>query len=325
MGTKVRVAAFNVENLFNRYALLDQPWQGRDYEQLVMAVDLASVAGRDGSLVSYETTKIQRNNTAEVILEAEPDILVVSEVENIYTLRIFNHDYLSDFFDQIILLDGNDPRGIDVGLMLRKGFKGRVDAIRTHVDEVKPGATGSVTRGSRRGFGYLAHKALFSRDCLEVDVAIDSNRLCVLCNHLKSQDGKPASNTRREAQADRVLALFTAARKNRLPLVVGDLNADVDRKSKAAQSIRSLVNGEGVIDTFAKIKDRWTHFYESESSVSRLDYILVDKRLSFGNHNIVRHGLSKRCKQHPGPRYPTVSYQHTEASDHCLLAVDLDV
>jgi hypothetical protein len=47
MGKKVRIASFNVENLFNRYALLDQP-----------------CACRDGSLVGYETTPIQRNNTA---------------------------------------------------------------------------------------------------------------------------------------------------------------------------------------------------------------------------------------------------------------------
>jgi endonuclease/exonuclease/phosphatase family metal-dependent hydrolase len=325
MGKKVRIASFNVENLFNRYALLDQPWAGRDYEKMVQAIDLVSIAGRDGSLVSYETTHIQRNNTAEVILEAEPDILLVCEVENIYTLRIFNHDYLSDYFGQIVLLDGNDPRGIDVGLMVRRGFEGRITNIRTHVDELKPGATGAVTWGSRPNFGYLANNALFSRDCLDVDIKVGDKTLCVLGNHFKAQDGKTSSNARRKSQADRVLELFSAARADRFPVVLGDLNADVDKKSAAADSLKDLVKGAGVADAFAKVEKPWTHFYDSKSEVSRLDYILVDDRVAFGNQQIIRKGLSKRCKDYTGPRYPTVSYQHTEASDHCLVAVDLDL
>ena len=325
MGTKVKLATFNVENLFNRYALLDQPWAGRDYEKMVQAVGLVSIADRDGSLVSYETTQTQRNNTAEVILESEPDVLLVCEVENIHTLRIFNHDYLGDYFDQVVLLDGNDPRGIDLGLLIRKGFKGRIDTIRTHVDELKPGASGSVIWGSRPNFGYLANNALFSRDCLEVDILVGKKRLCVLGNHLKAQDGKSTSDARRKAQADRVHEIFTAVRKDRFPVVVGDLNADVDENSASGKSLRGLTGGKGIIDTFATVTDHWTHFYDSESSVSRLDYILVDERLSFGNQKIVRKGLSKRCKQYSGPRYPTVSYQHTEASDHCLVSVEVEL
>jgi hypothetical protein len=96
------------------------------YEKLVQATGVVSIAGRDGSLVSYDTTHVQRNNTAEVILANEPDILLVCEVENIHTLRIFNNEYLSDYFDQIVLLDGNDPRGIDIGVLVRKGFSGRI-------------------------------------------------------------------------------------------------------------------------------------------------------------------------------------------------------
>jgi hypothetical protein len=264
VGQKVRVASFNVENLFNRYTILDQPWQGRDYEKMVQAIGLVSLAGRDGSLVDYETTHTQRNNTAEVILEAAPDVLLVCEVENIHTLRIFNHDYLSDYFDQIVLIDGNDPRGIDVGLMVRKGFTGRIGSIRTHVDDLKPGATGSVSWGSRPNFGYLANNALFSRDCLEVDVTVGNYTICLLGNHFKAQDGTATSDDRRKAQSDRVFQLFTEARKNRLPIVLGDLNADIDAQTSAGASLISLAKGEGIVDTFAMINDRWTHFYDHD-------------------------------------------------------------
>jgi hypothetical protein len=325
MSIKFTIASLNVENLFNRYAILDKPWEGRDYDKLIQAVGLASLAGRDGSLVNYETTQIQRNNTAEVILEAKPDILVLCEVENIYTLRIFNHDYLSDYFDQIVLLDGNDPRGIDVGVMVKKGFKGRIENIRTHVDELIPGKSGSVTWGARPNFGYLANNALFSRDCLEVDIQIGANTLCVLANHLKAQDNSPKSDIRRKEQADRVYQIFTNNRSKKYPVVLGDLNADVITGSASANSLMELVKGSGVIDAFSKIDENWTHFYDYESSVSRLDYILLDDRLSFSGNQIIRKGLSKRCKQYTGERYPTISYQNTEASDHCLIAVDLEL
>lgn len=325
MGKQVRIASFNVENLFNRYTILDQPWQGRDYEKMVQAVGLVSIAGRDGSLVNYETAHTQRNNTAEVILDTAPDILLVCEVENIHTLRIFNHDYLSDYFDQIVLIDGNDPRGIDLGFMVRKGFSGRIGNIRTHVDELKPGETGSVTWGSRPNFGYLANNALFSRDCLDVDVIVGGKTLRLLGNHFKAQDRSQSSDVRRKAQADRVFQIFSEARNNSFPIVLGDLNADIDSPTPAGSSLLNLARGEGIIDTFADVSERWTHFYDYESEVSRLDYILVDDRLSFGNQQIIRKGLSKRCKQYTGPRYPTVSYQHTEASDHCLIAIDVDL
>ena len=44
-----------------------------------MALDVASIANRQGELVPEATTVIQRNNTAAAILEVAPDILAVQE------------------------------------------------------------------------------------------------------------------------------------------------------------------------------------------------------------------------------------------------------
>jgi hypothetical protein len=153
----VRITTFNVENLFNRYALLDEPWENRDNEKLVMAVGLVSVASRAGDLVSYSTTEIQRNNTAQAILDAKPDILAVQEVENLYTLRNFNEQYLDNYFDRMVLIDGNDPRGIDVGLLLREGFEGRIVAMRSRGCAWHEGAAvvRPELRISRRGRAVL--------------------------------------------------------------------------------------------------------------------------------------------------------------------------
>jgi endonuclease/exonuclease/phosphatase family metal-dependent hydrolase len=325
MPTRFRVTTFNLENLFNRYALLDTPWEGRGYEKLVQSIGLVSIASRAGDLVSYATSDIQRNNTAQAILDAKPDILAVMEVENLHTLRIFNNEYLSNHFDRILLVDGNDPRGIDVGVLLRKGFAGKITAIRSHVDEAKKGAD-SVRWGTARNFGYLARNALFSRDCLEVDIKLGSATITILANHLKAQDGTAESNDRRLEQASRVRELAEVAKKaGKRPVVVGDLNADVANKSKKIrESLKPLFDGY-LVDTFAGAPDNWTHFYESENSVSRLDYILAAPTLDVHSTSIVRAGVSKKCSQFVGTRYPTVSFAHTEASDHCPVTAELEL
>src|SRR5438445_13730229 len=135
----LRLTTFNVENLCNRYAFLDQPWQNRDFEKFVAAVDVVSLASRQGDLVPYAITDIQRNNTAMAILDAAPDVLVVQEIENIYTLRNFNNIYRDDYFEQTLSLDGNDLRGSDVRILITRG---RTDvtaqASRRHLDAAEP-------------------------------------------------------------------------------------------------------------------------------------------------------------------------------------------
>src|SRR6266542_1114021 len=183
---KLRITTFNVQNMFNRYAFLDQPFTGRDFEQTVMATGVVSLASQQGDLVPYATTTIQRNNTALAIFDAQPDILAVQEIENIYTGP-----------------DHKDLKSLTVG------------GIRTHIDE----AANKKEMVSRRYIGqlggkaaYLAPNAIFSRDCLEVDVVIakkdgTKKTLTLLVNHLKSQLGGKPSDERRLKQSTRVAAI----------------------------------------------------------------------------------------------------------------------
>jgi endonuclease/exonuclease/phosphatase family metal-dependent hydrolase len=313
----MKIGTFNLKNLFNRYVLLDEPWENRGYEKLVMAIDVVSIASRQGDLVSYETTLIQRNNTALAILEAEPDILTVQEVENLTTLRVFNDKYLDDYFGEIILVDGNDPRGIDVGLMVKRDVKNlRIESIRTHFDETKPGAE-SVNRGAARNFGYLAYGALFSRDCLEVDINYNGSMYTFLVNHLKAQGGNNHVE-RRKSQADRVAEIVNeVVGRGRIPIVLGDLNVS----SQKDGSLESLINHDELDDPFTD--EDWTHYYSPSKSVSRLDYILLHKPCEIKDKGIVKKGLTTKCKQYTGSRFPTVGPVDTEASDHCLVWVDL--
>jgi endonuclease/exonuclease/phosphatase family metal-dependent hydrolase len=322
---ELKITTFNVENMFNRYAFLDQPWNQRgNYEQLIRAVGIVSIADRQGNLVPYQTTTIQRNNTAMVIEDAMPDILAVQEVENLDTLRNFNDEYLNQYFQKMILFDGNDARGINVGLMVRRGLDIDTLNIRTNIDEPEQGET--VTRQA----GGVVEGALFSRDCLEVDIQLTGSDkvLTFLVNHLKSQAGENKSIPKRRRQATQVAKLAQIALEaGKYPIVLGDLNTDAQRNTKD-NSLDSLLNLKALHDPFAdlSLEDNWSHFFESGRSVSRLDYILVDARLPIVNTQIIRKGLSTKARRfYDGERYPTIGPSNTEASDHCPISVTIDV
>jgi predicted extracellular nuclease len=326
---KLTLTTFNCENLFNRYAFLDQPLADKNYEKFIMASTVASVANRQGELVTYTTTKTQRANTALAILESQPDILIVNEIENLYTLRNFNAEFLKNYFDRMLAIDGNDPRGIDVGILIRKGCTAQVTGVRTHVDD-RSDTSKPVTRKSVANFGYQVSNAIFSRDCLEADVRVGGQTLTLMANHLKAQDSKPAvSRLRRQKQAERVADLVTAAvTTGRKPIVLGDLNTD-PVKTPADKSIAPLLKHPELQDPFAgATKDeRWTHYYDSgRGSVSRLDYILPHKSLTVTGRSVMRKGLSRKAERfHTEKPFPTIEGDHTEASDHCPVSVVLEV
>jgi endonuclease/exonuclease/phosphatase family metal-dependent hydrolase len=316
----VKITTFNVENLFNRYAFLDTPWEGRNYEQIVQAVGLVSIGDRQGGLVSYEISEIARNNTAQAILDAAPDILAVQEVENLYTLRNFNDTFLDNYFGPMILIDGNDPRGIDVGLLIRRGFPGTIQNVRTHADD------GVTRRSSVVNQGYMVTGAIFSRDCLEVDILINGKTLTFLVNHLKAQDKKnPSSIARRRRQAEEVVQFAKAAADDgKLPVVLGDLNVDFLKPvTPGDNSLEPLVNADFLKDPFPA--GTWTHYYTPDKEISRLDYIFVHKSLTAVGPDVIRKGLTTKCQQYTGPRYPTIGPEHTEASDHCPTKVVLEL
>lgn len=91
-----------------------------------------------------------------------------------------------------MVIDGNDQRGIDVGLMTGKDHP--IGMMRIHVDD-----------RDHQGSG------IFSHDCPEYAIALPCGAtLWVLVHHLKSKGygGKEAPDRKRKAQATRVKALY---------------------------------------------------------------------------------------------------------------------
>jgi hypothetical protein len=153
------------------------------------------VANGRGSWVGWLELKKEAVNevatrmTGKVIAELEADVLAVIEAEDRIALKRFNEQLLRPAdasFEQIMLIDGNDERGIDVGLLCNHGYA--IDWMVSHVDDAK---------GTNR---------VFSRDCPEFYLkGPGGEEVLVLVNHFKSKGFGTAadSNARRRAQAER--------------------------------------------------------------------------------------------------------------------------
>lgn len=261
------------------------------------------------SLVPDDLPTEAQENTAKVIKEVAADIQCLVEVENRPTLETFcERTLLKGVYPFNLVLDGNDQRGIDVGL-LSKYPLGR---IRTHVFDID---------------GAPRLKRVFSRDCLEVEVLLPDNRsLFLLVNHFKSQGyGSQASNdARRKAQTDRVVAILGAYDlKKDLVVVAGDFN---DKPDNAP--VTGLVHLAGLTDVlekqFADPKDRWTY-----KDRSQIDYLLVSDPLaaSMTGAGVERRGLFNLSKLTKGAEqsFTTVAEYVQEASDHAAVWADFNI
>jgi endonuclease/exonuclease/phosphatase family metal-dependent hydrolase len=255
-------------------------------------------------------------NTAAVIADMDPDILAVVEAEDRPALVRFNENVLKldqgedKGFGHVMLIDGNDERGIDVGLLAKDGFP--VVGMRSHVDDPGPGG-----------------EPVFSRDCAEYGFDINGEKLLLLVNHFKSKGfGKAStSNARREAQATRVAEIYKERMKEgwKNIVVLGDFNDTPDsgplapllKKTdlKDASQAKGWVWGERE-GTFGGGKKE------------KIDYLLLSPAL-FGKvktGGVNRKGLWHGDRtQNPWELLPTLTKPEMAASDHAAIWVELDL
>lgn len=313
--TKVRVATFNCENLFARYKFDSK-----------MDPAKASVDGFTIDRTRFDILNAtEKELTARAILEAKADVLALQEVENLEVLRRFRSTRLAKAkYTHAMLIDGPDPRQIDVALLSRFPI-------------VKV-----------RSYQHLRVKSasLFSRDCLEVDVEVAPGKtLTLFVNHLKSmferadvKNGRKKTRARRMQQAQAVRKIVTdrfGATPGDAPWVVlGDLNDYAGEGDGTTSAIDDLVNWnqlENVIDRLPQA-DRWTHFHDTSSKpederYKQLDYVLVSRALAQQSASapaLVRGGLTPRALRATQARFDGVT-KKLVASDHCPLVITLEV
>lgn len=303
----VTVGTFNLNNLFDRFNFAADLGALPDRDRMVQTQYQWVFVGQgdhpdapppqlDELASSTPVVRIQRNANgtlltgkpekalralAERIGRLDAHVLAIQEVENIDALRRFNRDVLDDPYPYEVLIEGNDPRFIDVGLLSRLPVTNVTShRFEVHPDDVQP---------------------IFGRDLLEVDVLDPRRRrrlVKVYVNHLKSKfvpfgvrdrdDAQRRNDLRRRRQAETVARVVAARTRPRTRYVVlGDFNDAPD-----AAPLEPMVTGLGLVDALVDVGEtqepptssnpedvpptvRWTHRFRQSNAPDH--YELLDQ------------------------------------------------
>lgn len=269
-------------------------------------------------------------NTGRVIRDVNADILAVVEAEHRVALKQFSEFVLNKVkhevtesvvpYSQIMLIDGNDDRGIDVGLMTKGDFK--IGLMQSHIHDLKPDG-----------------EPIFSRDCPEYAVTTPSGELIwVLPNHFKSKYGgnDTASINKRRAQATRVAQIYRRLRDDGRDnvVVLGDFNDTPDSEPLqpllAGTDLRD-VSEHDLFDT-GEFKgregtdERGIGTFGLGNDRDKIDYLLLSPALF---DRVTAAGLFRKGAW-PGSRPPRWTvYEELKkevhvASDHHVIWAEID-
>lgn len=255
-------------------------------------------------------------NTGRVLKDVNPDVLAVVEAEHRIALKQFSSFVLGQVdgvpFPYVMLIDGNDDRGIDVGLMTREGYE--IKLMRSHIHDLNPDG-----------------KPIFSRDCPEYLINTpEGEDIWILPNHFKSKFGgnDAASRAKRKAQAKRTADIYNdlLANGHTKVIVLGDLNdvPDSDELSPLL-SDTSLkdVSLHGTFDT-GSFAGKGTFGLGNDSN--KIDYLLLSPELF---ERVTASGLFRKGAW-PGssPKrwevYPELERPLHSASDHHLIWCEIE-
>ncbi len=281
----LKVGTFNLNNLFSRFNFQGQIAAILTGDTNVNVTysfnDPESYAIRTfmGRLVKGKEED-KRAKVAARIREMDLDVLAVQEVEDLPTLQHFNRTDLGGMYPYQVLVEGNDPRLIDVALLSKLPL-GAVTSWRfaSHPDE--------------------PDSPVFSRDLLEVEVldAARRKKLLTLFNtHLKSQylapnenpvTGKQRADLTRTQQAQVTARIIQArTRPNSAYLLLGDMNDTPDAPTLAPFTTAAEL---GLVNALAAPRETnsappdpaqpavpaWTHRFKESGQPAR--YELFDQ------------------------------------------------
>lgn len=265
-------------------------------------------------LTRERTDELAMTHAAQVIRDVDADIMGVIEAENRIALKRFGDAGVvtaakKPRYPHVMVIDGNDDRGIDVGILTKKAFP--VTKIVSHVDDLD---------GTFRVFG---------RDCPEYTVQLPSgSSLTVLVNHLKSKGyGKPReNNATRLRQAGRIAEIVQRllAEGEQNVAVVGDLN---DTPSSMPLAPLFAAGVRDVSEHPAFVADGRAGTYGNGSASQKIDYVLLSPALfdKVVGGAVFRMGVWGGVHGTLFPHYPTMTAAVHAASDHAAIYADLDL
>lgn len=267
-------------------------------------------------LTTEPVTELASTHTAMVMRDVGADVLGVVEAESRPVLELFSTVLLQQVgwtpYDEVLLIDGNDSRGIDVGLLARSGHT--VTDIRTHVYD-------------RDDEGVI-----FSRDCAEYHLRTPTGEtMVVLVNHFKSKGfstpGDPQGGKRRRRQAARVAEIHDGlvAAGHEHVAVVGDLNDSPDSAALAPVLTGTTLRDISEHADFAWGPRRGT--FGGGNERDKIDYVLLSPALfaKATGGGVFRKGVWRGPRtRDPWEIYETLTDEVDQASDHAAIYADLD-
>ncbi|MDI6027926.1 endonuclease/exonuclease/phosphatase family protein [Corticibacterium sp. UT-5YL-CI-8] len=210
----------------------------------------------------------------------------------------------------------------------------------------------------------LPNERIFRRDCLEIDVKIGGQPLTIYSVHLKSMgaprngmNGRDATMPVREAEAKAIRHIIEERfgkdhTGDKSWVICGDFNDYLQRivitgdsydgygfaVVDETRSCLDLLLSDGFAVNAVERRpemDRWTLYHTrgpQERHLCQLDYILLSPALARGNAqsvpDIIRRGQPYRTVFPQGQeveRYPRVGWDRPKASDHCPVAISLNL
>jgi endonuclease/exonuclease/phosphatase family metal-dependent hydrolase len=333
---RIRIGTFNVENLLNRFDFYRYNRLTREPALEILNVESDQEGMTLRKALHVTLTDDSRQMTAQAIRDLNAEVLCLQEVDNKDVLDIFHQYYLKKsagvHYGWRRVEEGNDIRGIDVGVM----SKHRI-LVKSHKDITF--ADFELFNKQLEDYGLSEGDPIFRRDCLEVEVHWQDTILTLFICHFKSMSGE-RDKTRpvREAEAKAVKRIIKDKYQGNHAeanwAILGDLNDYKYHNGEAVSNISlETLFKDGfsfnIMDNLEKA-ERWTHYYPAENSHSQLDYILLSPALANKNPNvqpdIIRKGQPYRVPDLENkPRYPRVGFDRPKASDHCPVAVTLNV
>lgn len=208
----------------------------------------------------------------EMILELDPDILFLTEVGGPESLENFNHYFLEDRY-KIYCEPSNSDRGIDLGYMVKKDFKYKVE-IKNHV---KP----KLENGNKFSRGVMELKLSFN------DSFVYVNFLCHLKSKLNLKRVDFEGRGQRAAEINYLKELYkkTSKKYDKIPISIsGDFNG-VIYKDETEEEFLPLLSSTNLKDVFElldkPIDMRMSYCYFNRQGTRypmQLDYFMLDEK-----------------------------------------------
>ena len=275
--------------------------------------------GRDAwigwlELKTEPVDEVATQMTAKVIQDVKADILAVVEADDRIGLVRFSEQLLKPLnaaYGSIMLIEGNDERGIDVGLLTKPSHP--IESVVSHVDDREND-----------------HR-VFSRDCPEYTVRVnDTTVILVLVNHLKSKGyGSQAdSDARRKAQARRVRDIYDLRRSQgtAMTAIVGDFN-DTPDSDPLTPLLSDASDLRDIFDHPNFQSDGRPGTYANGAKSNKIDYILLSPALwaQVTAGGIWRKGVWGGKNGTLFPHYEEMTNSAQAASDHAAIWADINL